>query len=1177
MSPAELARAAQARGADPRASAFVSANAGSGKTRVLVDRAARLLLAGARPSRILCLTFTKIAASEMKDRLFATLGGWAIAPDETLDAGLRALTGEAQDLAQARHLFARALDTPGGLNVQTIHAFCERLLRNFPVEAGLDPGFTVLEEPESQRLLLEARRDIAIAAQRDPDGEEAHAFATLAAARSERALGDLFGWIMLRRHRLSNLFETSGGLDGVLRAMRARLGAAPNETAEAIKAEAWARAPLDDLRASVAAALDRGSDPDKARATALAAVLENPGAPDAWDHYFTAVRTEKGARRSDGLFTKSVREAAPIVEDLFGRRGAPGSECARIDAVQERLSVIACADLTCAALTLAHRLIAAYGAHKARARALDFSDLIHRARALLMDSAARDWVRYRLDGGVDHILVDEAQDNSPEQWDIVDAAAAEFFAGAGAAETGAARTLFAVGDEKQSIFSFQGAAPALFRRKIQEYSTRAHDAGLIFHAPPLEMSFRSAPVILRAVDAVFASEQVATKLYAGAAEQDAPPQGDIMPHIAFRDEAIMPGCVELWPALPAAETAGDGDPAAPVDTPDAASPSSRLAALVARHIADMIGGGEGVQDRETGAVRAMRPDDVLILVRRRGAFFEETIRQLKKMGLPVAGADRMVLTGQIAVKDLLALGRFALLPEDDLSLAELLRSPFFQPYGGDAVITEDALFDLAHPRTGRLWDALRETGDPRFAEARDVLQEVLGDVGVAAPYEFFAQFLNRIMPEGASMMRRLRARLGPEAEDPVEEFLSRALAHQRRGAPSLQGFLAAIESESAEIKREMEVQSGVRVMTVHGAKGLEAPVVILPDTTSYKRRPGEAGLLDDPECGLIWSPKKDADPPAASALRVARDAQDEAEYLRLLYVALTRARDRLIVCGGRMGPRGGKNPLGRMDEGCWHELVEAGMRRAGAQECDTPAGAEPGPGLRLGAPAGSAASTERAIVADMTPPDWTRAPAPIARAARTLAPSHLLDPDAERAPAGSPLGDERAVRFRRGSLIHKLLELLPALPAPERAAAGRAFLARCMELDGAARDEMLEAALRVLEHPDFAEVFGPDSRAEIAITGALPDGRRIAGAIDRLYVAADAVLAVDIKTNRPPPARIEDADPAYLAQMAAYRAALAAIFPGHHVRCALLWTDGPALMEVPAAMMDDALQRLSDA
>jgi len=1177
MSGEALAQAvaAQRQGADPRASAFVSANAGSGKTRVLVDRVARLLLSGAPPARVLCLTFTKAAATEMQDRLYQRLGDWAIAPDETLREALADLTGGAPaDPGLARRLFARALDTPGGLNVQTIHAFCERLLRNFPVEAGLDPGFTVLEEGDAARLATEARRDVALAARRDPHGEAARAFEGLAAARSDQSADAAFGWVTLNRHALSDLFGRVG-LDGAVRALRAKLDLAPDATSDSIMAQAWAETPKDRLRAA-ARAMESGSGRDQERAARLHAALDEADPAIAWPLYFGAVRTQKGERFSGGLCTKGVADSHPDIADMFGAKDAPGDECTRIDAVQAQLKGARCADLSAAALTLAHAFIAAYEARKRRLRALDFADLIHHTRTLLKDSAARDWVRYKLDGGVDHVLVDEAQDNSAEQWDIVDETAQEFFSGTGAEHD--LRTLFAVGDEKQSIFSFQGADPGLFRLKGRDYAARAHDAGLTFHAPPLETSFRSAPNILSAVDAVFGSAETMARMFALTGEEDESGrafQEEKMRHAAHRDD--RPGVVELWPTLPAADAADDGDPAAPVDAPPPDDPKSALAQMIARRIRDMIDAGASV--RGADGARPMRAGDALILVRRRGPFFEEMIRQLKLAGLPVAGADRMTLTEQTAVKDLLALGRFALLPEDDLSLAELLRSPLFQPAGGEAVITEDALFDLAWREDGRkrpLWDELRETEDARFAETKAVLGDVLASVGVAAPYEFFAGVLNRLAPEGASFARRLFSRLGPEAEDPVEEFLARALAHQRRGAPTLQRFVAEIEADSAQIKREMEAaRDEVRVMTVHGAKGLEAPIVFLPDTTAYKKRPGERGLFADDECGLIWSPTAGDDPPAAAELRARRDAKDDAEYLRLLYVALTRARDHLIVAGWRMGPRGAKNPIGRVDEGCWHDLVAAGLAGAGAEPLPfaTPSGEDAGEGLILGSPPAALERTGAGRAAASLP-EWTRQTLEAEGPARFAAPSRLLDDAGETAAVLSPLSRAREARYARGSLIHKLLETLPDLAPERRGDAARAYLAAQADLDDTQRTAIAAETLAVLDHKEFAALFGPDSLAEVSLTGSapgLPDGVILNGQVDRLVVTDHEVLIVDYKTNRPPPKDAKDVPRLYLAQMAAYQALLRSIHPGKPVRCLLLWTDGPNLMELEDAALAGAL------
>jgi len=1166
MSAVADANAAQLQAADPAIDAFVIANAGTGKTKVLVDRVTRLLLKGAAPDRILCLTYTKAAASEMQERLFDQLGAWSVEDDDALKAKLAGVTGRAprdEDVPPARRLFARALETPGGLKVQTIHAFCERLLRQFPVEAGAPPGFDVLEDAEAARLAGAARGEIAERALTDPAGPEASALTVLAEQVDDRTSEALFRALVDERAALSEALAAHGGVSGAMDAVRARLGIEAGATPASARDSALAAAP----RAAMERAADHlrsGTKTDVAAADRIDACLAAESPEAVYEALKALCLTRTGEVPVNGVGTKGARAACPTLVDLFGDRDAPGSLTQALLDAEAALRAIACAERTGALFTLAEAMIAAYERRKAARRALDFADLIELCRALLLQSEARDWVRYKLDGGIDHILVDEAQDTAPRQWELVDALAEEFFAGEGGHET--PRSLFAVGDEKQSIYSFQGADPARFLAQVQQFIGRAEAASRPAEQIPMQTSFRSSPAILAAVDRVFRDEDAALRLLPGR-----PPGGDLPRHVSGRpDAADRPGAVELWPAVPVPDDPGEEDPWAPVDAPAPDNAPSRLAALIADAVKGWIEAGVEVWDRSV--YRPMHAGDVMILLTRRGGLFYEIIRRLKLAGVEVAGADRLTLAEQQVVRDLLSIARFALLPEDDLSLAEALKSPLFHPCDRKIPpIDDDALFDLCHGRRSDLWSALRATADPRFAEARDVLGALLGRVGIDPPYALFAGLLNRLGRDGASLKARVTRRLGREAEDALDEFLSRALAHQSAGAPSLQRFAQAMERESSDVKRELgPAGRAARVMTVHGAKGLEAPLVILPDTTMTPKS-RSLGLFEDESCGFLWSPYKGEDPGPAATLREAADARGYGEYLRLLYVAMTRARDRLVVCGHRHGQAGRTG--GRVDPDSWHARVEAALDGE-AEPVDTPAGR----GLRLGADAAPASAAAAPAAAAAPLPDWIARPARVeADAPRVVAPSRLQVDEAEERPGFSPLEDEAGMRYRRGSLIHKLLEILPEAPPGERSEAARLFLERQPELDEAARADIADSVFRVLEHPEFSAVFGPGSRAEVSVSGGapgLPEGVVVNGQIDRLAVTDHAVLVVDYKTNRPPPETVADTDAAYLRQMAAYRAVLRDIFPGRSVACALLWTESATLMTLPDAALDDALAGL---
>ncbi len=1156
------ASAAQARAADPGYNIFVEANAGSGKTRVLVDRVTRLLLGGVAPDTILCLTYTKAAAGEMKTRLFDRLGHWSVLGDEALKAQLTELIGTSgrDDLTRARRLFARALETPGGLKIQTIHAFCESLLRRFPLEAGIPPGFDVVDETHAARFRQMARAVVMRESRRDPSIRQA--LETLA-ARSSEALDQVLSEAVFDRQRLGDLFANPG-LETMLVRLHEALEVEPGVVPDVLRAQAWEAAP----HAALASARDQlltGGKTEIQRGEAIDEALNAPTPQAAFSAYACVFFTGKGEKTPVArLLTNGFAGEFPVIANLLG------AEAERMSQARDRVRAAQVAADTAAALRIAHIFLSAYGAALTRARKLDFSDLVHSAARLLHNSEAADWVRYRMDGGVRHILVDEAQDTAPEQWALIEAMTDEFFAGGRESD----ETVFCVGDEKQSIYSFQGADPKGFIAWGQRLETRSADAGKRFDRPGLSASFRSSGLVLAAVDLAFGPEGGAPELKFMAAEPVTydPSALAFTRYQSHAPAFDKPGCIEIWPLVDVPAKAEIDNPFdAPVDTEGAGSPRRQLAGIIAGEIARMLKDGDAVPGRGApGGVRPVEPQDILILVRKRDGFFTEVIRQLKVRGVPVAGADRMVLTEQIAVQDLLSLARFALNPDDDLSLAEVLKSPFFQSDGGPFVLDDDALFDLAHGDRPTLWQVLRDSNDARFADAREALKRVLDSARTTGVHSVFARFLGEVTLTGETRLRRVFARLGEEQRDAVEEFLARALAFEREDTPSLTRFVGAMAGEHGDIKREMEAgRSEVRVMTVHASKGLEAPIVFLPDTTQVGKSAAGGTLFRHDAAGWVWGVKKEADPALVSALREAEEAKAEGERWRLLYVGLTRAESRLIVCGWKHG-----RAPGRIDERSWYHRLTRLWSNASWAEFDSPVPGATEPGRRFGAAPVALGAPDRTEAAQDIPV-WATTPArDEAGRRRSLAPSQLA---AEADPAIlSPLAGSQTHRFRRGNLVHKLLQTLPDLSPERRKAAAERFLARQPDLSDAERAEIGTETLRVLEDPEFAPLFGPGSRAEVALGGhapGLPAHVTLNGQIDRLVVTAGEGMIVDYKTNRPPPADTSGVAPIYWMQMAAYRALLQSIHPDKIVRCALLWTDGPRLMELPGPALDAALAK----
>jgi ATP-dependent helicase/nuclease subunit A len=1147
----------QARASDPSASAWVSANAGTGKTEVLVRRSLRLLLAGFSPEAILCLTYTKTAAAEMQNRLLKELAEWATIGSDMLRERLSDLLGhiaDEVDLRRARRLFARALEAKGGLKIHTIHGFCERVLQRFPLESQVTPHFSVLDERE-QALLRRAAFDTTVArAAKEPESVLGKALAKIIA----RTGGEYFRQVV----------------DTVLgkRAELARMVAFHHSRADWAEAEGLALKRLfgvtEDNEDALIVALANVLSDEQIDA-ALAAFTTFGGTTEVDRKAEEALRV---ARSSAGesrvaafkeVFYRSDGDRRARVCSRAVERGAP-SICASLDQAQaafvahsDRFAHLRVAEASAAVMALADAVQGDYEKRKSAEAALDYDDLIVKAQNLLSRADAAAWVLYKIDGGIDHILVDEAQDTNPAQWSIIEALAEEFFAGAGASDR--LRTLFAVGDEKQSIYSFQGANPVRFGEVGRGFKQRAAALSLDWHEVPLTLSFRSTEPILKAVDCVFGKAPSAD----GLTWQD----GAIIQHSAFRvGEA---GLVELWEV-----EAQEKPEATEAFQPWSEAPAgARSVDALCRRIASVIKGWLESGEQLPSQGRPVRPGDILMLVRRRDPFITPMIRELKRLGIPVAGADRMLLMDQLAVQDLVALADVLLMPEDDLALAVVLKSPLFG-------LDDEALFALAHGRTGSLWSALtaKTKEDGRFAEAAARLSQWLSRADYLPPYEFFSELLGA---DGQRMRKAMLTRLGPEAAEAIDEFLDLALGYDREAAPSLQGFVNQLSAGDVEIKRDMEQErDDVRIMTVHGAKGLQAPIVFLPDTCMGPRpqnprlfplrREGEpAGEV----AHLVWPPPGHSGIAPLGDAKAALDRAERQEYHRLLYVAMTRARDRLYVCGWQ--------GVNRRNANSWYDLVKAGLDGHLTEH-------EEGDGVRVQrweAPQTKPApSCEQELHEDspVALPRWALEPAPQERARPRLAPSRIAlsfdasgaeIPEPEQPPLG-PLALSENGRYARGRLVHALLQHLPEVEPEEQERAALAFVAaRGADLKG----EIVAETLAIVREPSFAPLFVPGSLAEVPVVariGAGDAGFELEGQIDRLAMVADSLLILDYKTNRPPPKTLEEVAPAYIDQLAAYRLALRYLFPGRSLRAALLWTDGPRLMEIPSTSLDAAEGRL---
>lgn len=1139
----------QRQAADPVADVWVAASAGSGKTKVLTDRVLRLLLpdpqgrwVGADPHRILCITFTKAAAALMALRVQKKLGEWAVMGEKELYEDIQKLLGEPPTeliLATSRKLFSTVLDVTGGLSIMTIHSFCQSTLGRFAIEAGITPGFDVLDESLSQDLLRRSVEELIRGIESGDNQEEIKkSFGKIATYMDLDKLRLTLMGLTGKAHAIGEFIRSCGKIENIQPTLLHRLGYAPDMTLQNCFEEFLSRLPDKDL-ARVAEILGKSGARDGKNGQKLADWIALGPADKAVkvDWIQEAFLTKEGKVKEINKATLAAHpEITDIREQVLPLVARYLDQKAVLRQVEQTVDMLHIVDLC----------LVRYTARKKERNALDFNDLILKTRNLL-ESRHMDWVQFKLDEGIDHILVDEAQDTNGHQWDIIRRLSSEFFTGDG--QNNRRRSLFVVGDEKQSIFSFHGADPEAFQTMRDFFAKRSEDANRKFLPVRLETSFRSTFPVLQLVDEVFARPDLLARLGLPASQE--------LVHYSYRSQYA--GLVEIWdPIIREKPDVRNDDlkwrlPPVSIEAGESgmetASSSSPLAARIALTIWGWIEKGEALKSQN----RPVEPRDILVLVRTRTPFVSDLVRQLKLRGIAVSGIDRMMLTDQIAIMDCLALARFCRFPEDDLSLACLLRSPFIR-------IQENELMAFALGRQGTLWDVVQQRCSPDIVSW---LRHAISMSGKAKPFDFFDDILNGQCPmDGTSSAWRAFATcLGTDCLDPLDEFLTYCLALEGEGVFSIEELIARVEKSELMIKRDTEGgdQDGpnqVRIMTVHASKGLEAPIVFLPDTMSVPAKSkidalqwikGNENQLDTP----LWAAKSSDGCEAYQSLKDEAYDRQISEHMRLLYVALTRPQDRLYIMG--------ESKKDICSELCWYHFInEAVSRMADVQTIGTIRRIE-SPQLE---PSEQKKQKDLVEKNELPVPEW----ASHRMVEDKISPSLIIQPsrlgDAEDQ-ARSPLDVAGQSRFRRGVLTHKLFQILPDLPKESREKAALNFLNRTAhDLGASIHKEIVNETLKILNDPVFADVFGENSLAEVPVSGDMGNGTKISGQIDRLIIGHKNIIIVDFKTNRPSPRHEKDIPAAYIKQLKAYKTALSMIYPDKDILCALLWTDQPLLMPV---------------
>jgi len=1167
----------QRQASDPKVSVWVSASAGTGKTKVLTDRVLRLLLDGAKPEDILCMTFTNAGASVMKNRIRQVLSQWATCPEKTLEASVRKLSGKKPTIAdkkRARQLFAEFLETPGGMQIQTIHSFSQSLIRRFPIETGIPPYFDVLDDQTSQELLRDAQAEILNKVRLNKKSALAKAVSLITPEVGEEDFVSLIGSITYRRDQVKNIISDHGGIKKTIHAVYDYLGAEYGSNARAIKEQIFDNAGYKGHaphRSSLQEAADlmvAGSAADQEKAYVIQEWLNSTPAErmEIYDDYLNVFLTAKGEKRKR-FATKQCGEASSILE----------TEAHRLVQGVEAVKTTNVANGTEALLVLSNAILQSYERRKKEQNLLDYDDLIYYANKLLEDDGATAWALRKLNGNLSHVLVDEAQDTNPAQWQIVANITREFFNGKGRAKR-SGKTMFVVGDEKQSIYSFQRADPEEFSRRKKFFAEQVKKAGGQWRSVDMEVAFRSSPAIMNVVDAVFKNPEAADGLTFDNKTE--------IKHDPFRQG--QSGTVEVHPVRKYQGQKPIEPWSLPLEMEDIDDPSVELAETMADQIKEWLDNGQNLKSRK----RAISPSDIMILVRRRSAFVDHMVRALKKRDVPVAGADRMSLRDQIAVMDLVALAEVMVLPTDDYKLACLLKSPLIG-------MTDQDLEKIAIGRKTSLWQALEQKAlsakenTDLFKRSFDYLSTMKKTMDAERPYEFYSEVLMKACPaDDGSGLYAMYSRLGFEAEDPIVEFLNAIERFERTHSPSLQGFLSWLEAGQAEVKRVAENEPEnpkVHIMTIHGAKGLEAPIVMLPDTTGIpadntRTRPKLLWPFDDRKI-LLWVPRAELENTKFSEEREKLEKERDREYHRLLYVAMTRAEDHLHVYGYQN--KKNRNPQ------CWYDLIREGMvSNMGdkAQLIDPDAeGNTPEEDQTV---KHEVTQTARPRPDGLKPvekkrrvgvPLWARTlPEKGATLVKKFKPSQGAKQetnDNQYVPRTSSPFKSKPDRYHAkvGTLVHELLQYLPNVAEDKWDDAATKYLSKPVwEITKTDQQEIKKSVMGVLRDEEFGHLFGPRSRPEVNLTGMIEkdgENQRLAGQIDRLVVGEKTIWIVDYKNSMHIPQNIEDISETYLIQLGAYRQALKQIYPGKQIKCALLWTREAKMQTVPAKLLDQVCRK----
>lgn len=1089
-------------------SVWVSASAGTGKTYVLTNRILKLLLLQPylKPSEILAVTYTKAAAREMENRIRSRLSEWVSLSDEALFKSLEMVLGEVptpDQCVRARGLLLEVLEDGKGLNISTIHGFCQQILGAFPLESGVPVGFGLLEGQEESDLIRQVQDEVFSTFEKgDVPPEQQWCFNYLAEDIHESTLRDVFQDIVFNRRKFNKLFQRHGTVENVLNALAKALDIMPESwTPESVleDMESYFSVPseLVDYAKSFADSKTKKMQTLGAEVLFFHNIQEEEKGP-CWPRYARAFLTK------DGSFRKSLVDAATkksangaLIEQAFNQ------EQERVYKVEQLRKSYRSWLLTAAYLHIGYEMIQAYGESKQQQNVLDFDDLIQKTAELFLHQERQMWVRYKMDRKIAHVMLDESQDMDDEQWEIIRALIQEFYDGSGQKEI--TRTLFAVGDTKQSIYRFRGAQPYVFG-DIRTYLEMQSDSNACeARNVSLKTSFRSSKTILDFVDRVFEAEE----------KQQALDDTQQVQHQAVRQEA--PGWVEVWPLCKEEEQeeATIENWPLPIQQPEKTMSARRL---VARKMAQAM---KELVENKTLLSSTQKPasyGDMMVLLRGR-TMMPEIIEALDELNIPHAGSDRIQLMQDVMVDDMLAWLKFLHTREDDLSLAQVLKSPVFN-------LSEEMLMTLSLARRkASLWSVLN-------GEMKQQLQEIITTISGLSVYEMVVfiinktNFYNKYINASHEDVNSLHS-----FTEAMDNLLESALKYGSQNG-GIAGFIYKIEAGEIELKKGLEsAGKNVRILTAHGSKGLEAPIVFMPDTTQdYYRKMSRDYLLwqeDKTDVNLfLYRQGKGQTPQLQDELHEAEKQRIFEDEMRLLYVALTRAQERLYI--------GGAAVQGRLPENCWYaEIEKITEQLADFGDAKVLYHAPHQPIVEK--------ETNTEEHRKLQVQSWIAMLPAKEETANTIRP-------AVKEIGEDVLTSDQKKLYQRGRLMHRLLELLPRSPEEERQQTATAWLDKMLPEDATLmKEKMVRDVMGVFAmYPEF---FTENSKPEVSFITTV-NGSKVEGRIDRLVVTDNTVTIVDYKTDQIIP---NDMPESYAQQLKLYKQAMQKVFPEKEVEACIVW------------------------